>query len=69
MERKSEVKACPDSCNFNWGKFQEDLDIAVAHLIREVEVDTPPEEYLPSKTPILYLISYVYNKKGVNNDK
>ncbi len=37
------VKRCPKDCQFDWARFHSDLDVAVAHLVNEMES-------LPSET-------------------
>lgn len=54
---------CPKSCKFDWVDFHKKLDIAIAHLIDEAGADTPGNEYLPSKTPIMTLLEYSNAKK------
>lgn len=55
----SDVNPCPDSCTFDWVAFHTQLDIALAHLITDAKIgQTPPQEYMPSKTPIMHLLEY-----------
>lgn len=47
-------------CNFDWVEFHAKLDIAVAHMIEEKS--KYPDTCLPSKTTIMELMNYSYEK-------
>lgn len=49
---------CPAECTFDWKAFQDQLDIAVTHMITDAKIDTPGREYLPSQASVLQLMNY-----------
>ena len=49
-----------DKCSFDWVEFHAKLDIAVAHMIEEKS--KYPDTCLPSKTTIMELMTYSYEK-------
>lgn len=56
------VLPCPPECGFDWQAFHQHLDVAAAHLITDAKIDTPGNEYLPSKTSVLTLLQYATEK-------
>lgn len=54
---------CPKSCGFDWVKFHKDLDMAIAHLIDEADLNTPGEDYLPSKVSLMKFTEYSNAKR------
>ncbi len=56
------TKKCPDDCGFNWEQFHALLDVAMAHMIEETGM-------YPSKTSILELAQYSFDKKNIQEKK
>lgn len=63
------VTPCPASCKFDWIDFHQKLDSAMAHLIAESAIDTPLEDYAPSKVTILEFAEYSNAKKKFQEKK
>lgn len=51
------VKPCPKECVFDWKRFHRDLDIAMAHMIDEIE------GFLPSQNDIMVLAEFSNKKR------
>lgn len=62
------VTACPPECTVDWIKMHRDLDIATAHMIAEASLDTPVDEYLPSKMTLMKFLEYTYAKSNFQKD-
>jgi hypothetical protein len=56
-----EVKKCPEHCKFDWKKFHNDIDIALAHMIDE-------KGTYPSKTSLMDFLVYSNAKKELSSD-
>lgn len=52
------IKPCPDNCKFDWLKFFDQLDEAVAHMIDNAGVDTPAEDYHPTKVTLIKFMEF-----------